>query len=228
MEDKSVHNEGQRPHLPLTLDYELLIEVVELKARMKSALVGMEHNQYIIAKILPNDLVGVFNSEGIKKSPITVMYRYKGVVYRFDTSIQNVVNFPARVFFLKYPEEVQQHCVPEKIRYKCNLPSQTMIGNDIVEIVIVDISHNGCQCIINTTGEEEKNLNEIIHVDKRIDIMVQFRGSEERYDLVGTVRSVSKDIHQIRLGIIFVQMPLVVQKRVEDYIALISKAGKVS
>jgi len=228
MEDKNIHNDYHPPHLPIFLDYELLIEITDLKSRIKSLLVGMKHNQYIIAKIFPNDLVGVFNSEGIKKSPILVMYRYKGAVYRFDTSIQNVVTFPDRLFFLKYPKEVKKFSIPEKIRHQCNLPSQTMLGNDIIEMAIVDISQNGYQCTINTSGEKDEGLYELIHVDKRIDIMVQFKDSGERYDLVGTIRNVTKDVNHIQLGVMFGEMPPVVKKKVEDYIALISKAVKKS
>ena len=50
MEDKSIQNDDHPPHLPVTLDYELLIEITDLKSRIKSLLVGMKHNQYIIAK----------------------------------------------------------------------------------------------------------------------------------------------------------------------------------
>jgi len=226
MEDKSIYHDDPLLRLPITLDYELLIEIADLKSRIKSLLVGMEHNHYIIAKIFPNDLVGVFNSDGIIKSPIAVMYRYKGAVYRFDTTVQNVINYPARAFFLKYPEVVNKHCVPEKIRYKCNLPSQTMIGNDIVEMVIIDISHNGCLCTINTAGKEDKGLYEMIHVDKRIDIMVQLQGSGERYDLVGIIRNVRKDISQIQLGVMFGEMSPIVKKKVDNDITFISNAGK--
>ena len=226
MEAKSIHNDDHLPRLPVNLDYELLIEISDLESRIKSVLVGMEKNKYIIAKILPNDIIGDFYSERIKKSPISVMYRYKGAVYRFDTAIQNAVTFPARLFFLKYPKEVKKHCVPEKIRYKCNLPSQTMIANDIFDMMIVDISQDGCQCTIKTEGEEGKGFHEIIHVDKKIDMMVQFQGSGVRYDLVGIIRNVSKDINQVQLGVKFGQMPPVVQKRVEDYTAFISKAEK--
>jgi hypothetical protein len=228
MEDKSIHNDDHPAHLPIILDDEILIEISDQNSRIKSLLVGMNHNQYIIAKIFPNDLVGVFNSEGIKKSPISVMYRYKGAVYRFDTTIQHVVTYPDRLFFLKYPEQVKKHCIPEKIRHQCNLPSQTMLGNDIIEMDIVDISQYGCQCTIKTAGEEDNGLYKTIHVDKRIDIMVQFQGSEERYDLVGIIRNVSKDINKIQIGIMFGQMPQVARKRVEDYIAVISKAEKKS
>jgi len=214
--------------LPITLDHELLIEFAELKLRFKSLLVGMEHDVFILAKIFSHDLVGLFNDEGLSKSPLRVMYRYKGAIYRFDTTIQHVVNFPARTFFLKYPTAVKKHCIPEKIRYKTDIPAQTMLGHDIVDVTIGDISHNGCLCVINTSGQDEKSLYELVRIDRRIEIMVQFSASEERCHLVGTIRNASQDINQIQLGVMFIKAAPAVKQRVEDYISLISKAqGKV-
>ncbi|MFQ5328826.1 MAG: PilZ domain-containing protein [Thermodesulfobacteriota bacterium] len=210
--------------LPITLDHELLIEFAELKLRFKSLLVGMEQNVFILAKIFSNDLVGLFNNDGLSKTPLRVMYRYKGAIYRFDTTIQQAVNFPARTFFLKYPAAVEKHCTPEKVRYKVNLPAQTMLGRDIVEISIDDISHNGCLCVINTSEQEEKSLYELIRIDRRIEIMVQFTNAEECCHLVGTIRNASQDINQIQLGVLFVKLKPAVKKRVADYIAFISKA----
>ncbi len=224
MNDKSVPPNDNPPELPITLGYELLIEIPDLEARVKSLVVGMEHDKYIIAKIPTNDLIGVFNREEITKSHVTVMYRYKGAVYSFGTTIQNVVNFPDRLLFLKYPREVNEHCIPEKIRHKCNLPCQTMLGNDIVEMVIVDISQNGCQCEMKTVGEDDKGIYELIRVDYRIDIMARFPGFEERYDLSGIVRNVSKETDKIRFGIMFDQMPPAVKDGVEAYLASISEA----
>ncbi|MFQ5441801.1 MAG: flagellar brake protein [Thermodesulfobacteriota bacterium] len=221
MKDKSVPRDDNPPHLPITLGYELLIEIPDLEARIKSQVAGLEHGKYIIVKIPTNDLIGVFNREEVTKSPVTVMYRYKGCVYRFGTTIQKVVNFPDRLLFLKYPREVVEHCVPEKIRHKCNLPCQTMLGNDIVEMAIVDISQNGCLCVIKTEWEDDQGLYELIRVDTKIDIMAQFPGSEKRYDLTGIVRNVSKDVDNIHLGVIFGQMPPDVKDRVADYIASI-------
>jgi len=226
MESRSAQSQEHPSRLPITLDYELLVEIADLKSRVKSLLVGMMHNQYIIAKIFPNDLVGVFNSEGIKKSQISVMYRYLGAVYSFDTTVQHVVTFPDRLLFLKYPRRVKKYSAPDKIRHQCNLPSQTMLGNNIIDMSIIDISQNGYQCTINTTGENGGGLYDHIDVDKRIDIFVQFQDIGERYDLVGTIRNIRKDVNHIQFGVMFGEMPPVVKKKVEDYIALISNGAK--
>jgi c-di-GMP-binding flagellar brake protein YcgR len=208
-------------HLPITLDDELLIEVAALKSRIRSLLIGMEHNQYIMAKIFPNDLVGVINSEGMMKSPITVMYRSKGAVFRFETTIQQVVNYPVRALFLKYPDAVKTHCIPENYRYTCGLPAQTMLGNDIIDMTIVDISQKGCMCIINTVGEENKNLSEMTYLDSKINIMVQFKGFGGREEVVGVIRNVRKDVTQIQLGVMFEQMSPSLKEKIDDYIEVL-------
>ncbi|MBI5809920.1 MAG: hypothetical protein HZB21_01825, partial [Deltaproteobacteria bacterium] len=76
--DKAIAETAAEPlELPVALGGELLIEILNLKLRIKCALVGMEAGQYLIIKIPPKDLIGNFQSETVKTSKMIVRFLHR-------------------------------------------------------------------------------------------------------------------------------------------------------
>lgn len=213
-----------RPRLPIRLGSEILIEISNLNLRIKSVLVGMEHCQYILAKIFQKDLIGNFRSEMVKESPIRIMYLHNDIVYRFETAILNVVSKPARLFFFDYPKKIEKLGLRKKNRHACTVPAQTMLGNDIVEMVILDLNNDGCLCDIKTDTEKGKKLYGQMQVNKKIDIIVHSPITNERMDLAGIIRNISKDVDRIKLGIMFDAVEPAARKKVADFVAAVQEA----
>lgn len=205
---------------------ELLVEITNLKLRIKSLLVGMEHGRYLIVRISPQDLMGSFRSEAVLESPMIIRYMVNGTVYGFKTKVLNVVSQPAKLFFVSYPDSVEELDVRHKSRYECVLPASTMFGNDIVDMIIVDISREGCQAMIKVPGHKMEEIHGLIQVNKLIEMRVQFPGAEGKYRVAGIIRNVGKEAEKIILGVMFEEMSPPVKSRLDGFIELIAEAGK--
>lgn len=208
--------------LPLQLGSELLIEFVSLNLRIKSVLKGIDEDQFILAKLSPNDLIGTFRSDTVKESPIVIRYLYKGSVYSFDTKVQNILSTPAKLIFFEYPKKVLEAGKVTE-RYECILPALTMLGNDIVEMVIVDLSRDGCQSVIKTSFSRNEALYKLIEVNRTIELKFQLPGVDTKFSLKGRIRNMSKEADRITLGIMFEQVLPEVKARISNFISLIPK-----
>lgn len=215
----------QHLDLPITLGTGLIIEIVNLKLRIKSLLVGMEHGKYLIVRISEKDLIGNFRSDSVKTSPMIVRYLHNGTVYGFSSTVVNVLSTPAKLFFVTYPSKIEEFTVLSNSRHECILPALTMIGNDFVEMVILDISKQGCLCMIKTANPDDDRLYGAVQVNKTIDIKVQFPGAEGKFGLMGKIRNVSKDVGKILLGVQFEKMPPDLKEQLDGFLSLIAKHG---
>lgn len=212
--------------IPVTIGHELLVEIIDLKLRIKSRLVGMEQGQYIIIKIFPNDLIGTFRSDAVKESPIVIRYLYRGTVYGFRAEVLSVVSAPAKLFFVTYPRGFDEVKALEDSRFDCILPATTMLANDIVEMTIIDISKDGCQCMIKITSPKNDALYGLIQVNKKISLMVQFPGIKGSFDLAGRVRNISKASDKILIGVLFEEMTESVKAELKNFMSLVAGAKK--
>ncbi len=210
------------PCLPLALNAELVIDILDMKLRIKSVLAGMEHGAYVMVKIFEKDLIGRFRSDDVRNSPMVVGYMHDDIVYGFRTSVLDVVSSPAKLFFLKYPDKIDEMSVRKKSRHECEVAAQMMLGNDLVEFSIIDMSKEGCQCVIKTGGPTDDSLCSMIQVDKKIGIMVHLPGTKGACNLQGVVRNIGTDLDKIRFGVMFENVSDEARGRIESFVSGIS------
>ncbi|MBI4949157.1 MAG: PilZ domain-containing protein [Deltaproteobacteria bacterium] len=191
------------PAIPVDLGAEVLLEILKFNLRIKSMFVGMEFGQYLIVRLSPNDLIGTFRSEMMRDSPVIFRFLHKGVVYGFDTEIQNIVSAPAKIVFLKYPKMIVESKTVTTERHSCNIPGMTMFGNEFVDLSVIDISPEGCRAIIMSVKEA---LYGLIQVNKIIEIKLQLPRTNESFALKGKIRNLSKDTDRITVGVQFDEM----------------------
>lgn len=223
IESQNIPAPDSHLELPITLGTELLIELVAMKQRIKSSLVGMEAGKYLIVRLSQNDLIGSFRSEQVKTSPMIIRYLHRGTVYGFKASITNIVSEPAKLFFVTYPAKLDEFAVRNDSRHECILPALTMMGNDFVDMVILDISPQGCLCMIKTNGQKSETVYGGVQVNKTINIQVQFPGAEGKFGLPGKIRNVSKDVDRVLIGVQFDEMPPEVRAKLDGFLSLIAK-----
>lgn len=216
---------GSYIHLPITLDSELIIELVNLKQAIKCSVIGLEKGKYVIIKIAPNDLIGNFASDLVRETPMVIKYQHNGVVYGFKAKVLNVVPVPARLFFVSYPDKVEEFHVLSSSRYACSLPAVAMFGYQLIEMTVIDISEDGCLCAVKASPAE-KALYDSAQVNKRIELKVQLPGAAGRADLVGKIRNVSKDDDRIHLGIKFEDMSPAVKGKLLGLLSSMTEAEK--
>ncbi len=214
--------------LPITIDADLIIEIVDLNMRIKSMLVGMEHGDYVIAKIYASELIGRFRSDDVRHSPMVVGYGHRQNIYNFRTSVVGVVSTPAKLFFLKYPDKIDSVSTREMARHGCSVAAQAMFGNDLVELSLVDVSRNGCQCVVTPQSTRDAELYSMMQVNKKMDIMARLPGTDGGCDLKGVIRNVGKDFkvgkafETITLGVRFEDVPVESRVRLESFISTLS------
>ncbi len=224
--------------LPIGVGSEILVEFVNLNLRIKSVLVGLDHDQFILAKIFQNDLIGTFRSEAIRVTPVIVRYLYKGIVYGFNTETINIVSAPEKLLFFKYPKKIDESRPLASDRHECRLPGVTMLGNEIVEMLVVDISKDGCLCVIKTAGVKGDALYKLIQVNKPIEVKMQLPGeggktpsggnapAQDKLTVMGRVRNMSKGADRITVGVMFDDAGPEVKAKIGAFIALAPGAAK--
>lgn len=96
-----------------------------------------------------------------------------------------------------------------------------MLGNEIIEMVIVDISKEGCQCVIKASGARNEILSRLIRVDTNLEIRTQFPGTQERFGFIGKVKNLSKDIDKLKIGVMFEEVSHEVRIKLDSFISVI-------
>ena len=223
MAEKEIEQIEPHNYLPISVGTELLIDVADLKLRLKSELVGIEDDEYLIVKLSHHDPEGGFNDDTVKKSPIIIKYAYRGSVYGFKTRVLNIVSNPVRLAFVSYPKQIEEHNVRASSRFDCVLPAEGIFEGTSTELIITDISANGCRCVIITSlVMNQKKLYEVLNMDSSIELELQFPGMKEQLRLSGVIKNINKDAEEIMCGIMFEKMPKKTKTNLEKFIKMLS------
>ena len=211
--------------LPITIGTELLVDFQDFTLKTKSELVGMRHNQYLII-LMQHDMSGI-KPEALKDSPIIIRYLYRGSVYGFRTSVLNILNSPDRLIFLSYPKKIEEFRVRSSPRFECILPAITSVEGLEGDTVVIDISIDGCRCVIKSASlEDADSFYRTMDINREACLKVQFPGGEESYELAGSIRNINKDAERVAFGMLFGPLKTVTKRKLEDFIALISEVKK--
>ncbi|CAG1066672.1 Cyclic di-GMP binding protein [uncultured bacterium] len=211
--------------LPITIGTELLVEFQDFTLRTKSELVGMRHNQYLII-VMQHDMSGI-RPDVLKDSEIIIRYLYRGSVYGFRTNVLNLLNSPERLLFLSYPKKIEEFRVRSSPRYECILPAVTSVEGLNGDTVVIDISLDGCRCVVKSASlEDAEAFYKTMDINREAVLKVQFPGTGESYELSGSIRNISKDADRVAFGMLFGPLKSATKKRLEEFIALISEVKK--
>ncbi|CAG0967483.1 Cyclic di-GMP binding protein [Gammaproteobacteria bacterium] len=211
--------------LPITIGTELLVEFQDFTLRTKSELVGMRHNQYLII-MMQHDMTGI-RQDVLKESQLIIRYLYRGSVYGFRTNVMNTIASPERLVFLSYPKKIEEFRVRSSPRYECILPAATSVEGLSADTVVIDISMDGCRCIVKSASlEDAEAFYKTMDINREATLKVQFPGVNESYELTGSIRNISKDADRVAFGMLFGSLKDKAKKRLEDFISLISEVKK--
>ena len=223
MTGKQIKKLEPHTYLPISVGTELLIDITDLKLRLKSELVGIEDEEYLIVKLSHHDPEGGFDDDTITKSPIIIKYAYKGSVYGFKTEVLNIISTPARLAFISYPEEIEEHNVRASSRFDCVLPAEGIFEGTSAELIITDISVNGCRFVIITSlVMHKKKLYEVLNMDSAMELDLQFPGMKEKLRLSGVIKNINNDSEEIMCGVMFDKMPKKTVTNLEKFIKMLS------
>lgn len=216
---------GASLELPVNIGTELLVEFQDFTLRTKSELIGMKYGQYLIIG-MQHDMSGI-RPETLKDSALIIRYLYRGSVYGFRTNILNLLNSPDRLLFLSYPRKIEEFRVRSAPRYECILPAVTSVEGLEAETVVIDISADGCRCIVKAASLEDANtFYQSMDINREASLRVQFPGAPDNYELTGSIRNISKDTDRVAFGMLFGPLKTDTKKRLDEFISLISEVKK--
>ena len=223
MTEKKIKHLEPHSYLPISVGTELLIDITDLKLRLKSELIGIEDEEYLIIKLSHHDPKGGFNDDTITKSPIIIKYAYKGSVYGFKAKVLNIVSTPAHLAFVSYPKKIEEHNVRTSSRFDCVLPAEGIFDGTSAELIITDISVNGCRCVIITSLViHKKKLYEVLNMDSTMELDLQLPGMKDKLRLSGVIKNINKDAEEIMFGVKFEKIAKKTSTNLERFIKMLS------
>ncbi|MCC6545090.1 MAG: flagellar brake protein [Nitrospirae bacterium] len=224
MEKTKIHSSEPYLNLHMPVGTELMIEIVDLKIRVKSTVVGIDYNKFILVNASSlNVVAGGYMDGTIITSPIIIRYLCDGYVYGFKTEVLNIVYKPEKLIFFAYPKEIEEYNIRSNPRYECSLPAEAKIGDFAIDLVIINISKNGCGCVVKTSGGINKEqLFELLKTDMKIDLTMQLPGIENKLGVKSAIRHINAGDDPITIGLIFEDMVSDVKMNLDKFISLVS------
>ncbi len=177
----------------IELGTDLLIEGKNKNRSLSSKLIGMKVGNYLIVNISatkPDTL------SWLKKEQVLVKYVNQDDIFSFQSRILTILDQPDALVFLKYPDHVKSCNIRRHKRVECFLPIHAKSRNHRDSGVVINISAQGCLCMIDQFESWENITGETIELSFSY-------GNQETLSINGKVRSNQIQGSQIKLGIQF-------------------------
>ncbi len=163
-----------------------------------SAIVGLEHDHYIILK--SPDPFQPLEHKIFPGSELILRYLHDGSVYAFQTRIIETIDSPVMLLFVEYPKIIQHHDLRDEKRLECHVPVRLIAGEQENMGCVVDLASSGCRCLV----QGRKNPTLIRYEQgQKIVLKCLFPGSKGVVKLPGTIKNVRRNRGEVDLGILF-------------------------
>jgi c-di-GMP-binding flagellar brake protein YcgR len=189
-------NTGKR--ISIELGTPLEIKTEEMEHTLAAVLIGMDTDNYLIIKAPPEGLsaMGDRLSEG---KTMAVRYVYIDTVLGFQSRLIKAVPSPIEALFIEYPQTIERYDRRSEERTSSFLETEICIRDKEHRGVIADISQSGCRCLIRTS---DGGLPPV-YIEEQIRLKWRFPEIEGEQVASGKVRNISRDAHQMMLGVEF-------------------------
>ena len=206
--------------ISIELGTQLEIEIEGVPTRIKSSLVGIEPDKYLIIKAPEAALPDSIKNKLFRGNQIVVRYLCKGTLFGFRSQLVQVTSTPIRLLFVEYPKTIEAHDLRSHERIDCFLPAKIEIKDEVKNGLILDISEGGCRYLIKSS-EGEKLPS--VHLYELISLRCQFPGTESEQVVSGEVRNVGMDKQKAVLGIQFHEIAPGLQNIIAQYISTVKE-----
>ncbi len=202
--------------MPIGIGTQLQIKIGGVEERLKSVLVGMEVDEYLVMIAPVSKTFGSITQKFYEGNKITVQYLHGGTVFGFYSKIIGAINSPRKLLFVEYPNSVERRHVRASKRVDCLLPATIEIHKKAHKGVIRDISEGGCLCLIRY--EKDKTLPSA-RVSSHISLRFQLPGVEGEQSAPVEVRGVKLDIEGKTFGLKFIELVPELQRQITEFIS---------
>lgn len=202
--------------IPIGIGTQLQIKVGGVEERLKSVLIGMEVDEYLVMIAPVSTTFGSITQKFYEGNKITVQYLHGGTVFGFYSKIIGAINSPRKLLFVEYPNSVEKRNVRTSKRVDCLLPATIEIHKKAHRGVIRDISEGGCLCLIRY--EKDKTLPSA-RVNSHISLRFQLPGVDGEQSALVEIRGVKLDIEGKTFGLRFLELPPEAQRQIGEFIS---------
>lgn len=209
---EKVTNPSSSTRLNIELGNHVLIKLPDMEATVKSALIGLEPQQYLIVRIP----IGIAIQEQLSQlKKLSVSYVSLGTTYGFDAEILGITTDPVNLLFLSYPGVVTEQDQRLTPRVSCHIPATAIINETRLNGIITDMSHKGCRFVVRIPT---KITPYQVRILTDVNLSFALHGIDGSEELLGIVRNTSIDRFRIALGIEFEKLSAAMQTKIREYL----------
>ena len=193
---------------------QLMLQVEGIEARVKSFLVGMEPNGYLIVRVPSIHEVENQLSEG---GELIVRYLYSGNVYGFQSKVLGSITKPHPLTFLSYPENVETSNLRSRARINCYIPASAVVHKNMFSGMVTDISTKGVRFtarVLNRPDQQQMKLGD----NSKLSFSIPGMGG--MHDFQGEIRNIMQGKQRISMGIEFKGMDEEIVDKIDAYIRM--------
>ena len=185
--------------------------------QLTSELTGVEDDKYLMIK-WPTVDPKVDASNLIRKgNTVFVKYLHEGVEFSFQSHILEVISNPAKLIFIKYPENTEVNVLREHRRVDCYLPASVRIADNIIKGAITNISKIGVLFVAEIPADDNR-INQL-ETGNEIGLTFQLPGVQSELTMTAKLRNITKDKDKVRIGIVYGKMDVEIQTKLFDFLS---------
>ena len=193
MNENDLYRVDLSQRLFIELGTSLRIETPDKKIVLSGKLVGMMVGEFLII-----DIFGTKSDKlpFTKDDPVLVKYINFEDIFNFSSKVLRVIHQPGMLVFLQYPEKVESGNIRSHRRVDCFLPIYARIGDLQAQGIAVNISAEGCLCMIDHSGPWKDTTH------REIELLFSY-GDLETLSIIGEIRTQQIQECKVKLSVRF-------------------------
>ncbi len=185
--------------------------------QLTSELTGVEDDKYLMIKWPTVDPKVDAANLICKGNTVFVKYLHEGIEFSFQSHILEVISNPAKLIFIKYPENTEVNVLREHRRIDCYLPASVRIADNKIKGAITNISRIGVLFVAEMPAYDN-TINQL-ETGNEIGLTFQLPGVQRELSMIAKLRNITKDKDKVRIGIEYGKMDVEVQTKLYDFLS---------
>jgi len=201
---------------------------------LNSLSIGFLSDRFIEISHPHKESLGSIANKLFKGNQLTVRYLDGGNIFAFRSTIIGAISDPFKLVFIEYPGKLVRHGLRKDRRVECHLPAELLNGSKLDENAASDTAYSGIISDLSISGcsFDMKVIPGIyvrpyVRMNGVIALRTQLPGVENKLELFGTIKRLTRDSQRINCGILFQDVDVMAVNRITEYIQTIEKLNPV-
>jgi c-di-GMP-binding flagellar brake protein YcgR len=200
--------------LSIGIGTELFISIHGIDVRLRSSLVGIKPDEYLIID-MPR--ISDIESKTFAGNKLVVTYMLSGAMYSFKAEILNSIRKPCRLIFISHPEDSARQELRNHQRVECYIPAVAKLYGDEVEygVMILDISLGGCKFSSEAIPKDRCHL---FQPQAKINLNLALLSLEDMETIKGEIMNTKQDASRVFIGVKFEDISNRIRSKLDAYV----------